>query len=188
MRAFDLARSAVNLAAFAIAQGLTVTLDFAIGPNGNPSYLIAGNPALAPFCTAYDISSATDVSTMIDIVMANIDVARVLNDLISAISTPHVSPINCGRAMDGIKHIISGSTRDDKKSWKMMRDALHIEEQYIRYIMTHSTDPRHGRPTHVPASVTEEVCRRSWIIMDRFLEYKKRGSLPLPVAQFPLLK
>jgi hypothetical protein len=137
MRALDLARAAVNLAEFAIGQGLSVTLDFAIGENGNSSYLIAGNPSLASLCTSYKL---TDVSAMMDITLG-----RALNDLILAISTPHVSPINCGRAIDGIKHITSGNSRDDKKAWKMMRDTLQIDEQYIRFIMTHSTDPRHRR-------------------------------------------
>jgi hypothetical protein len=49
------------------------------------------------------------------------------------------------------------------------------------------TGPRHGDPAHIPAITTTEITRRSWKIMNRFFEYKKRDNGPLPLAEFPLL-
>jgi hypothetical protein len=166
---------------------VTVSFDFVIGEDGTPQYLVPNDLPLASLCTAYHIEIAEEVSKMYEIIVGDVDLSRALNELILSISTPHVSPLNCGRAMDGIKHIISGNIRDDKKAWKMMRDALQIDEPYIRFIMTNSTDPRHGRPGHITPDVTNEICRRSWIIMNRFLEYKKRNAMPLPIGDFPLL-
>jgi hypothetical protein len=183
IRAFDLARANINLVAFATGQGLTVEFEYILDARGMPSYLVPNNLPMAQHCKSYQLSNPNSFDEMYNIVVGEPDLARSLNDLIQAITTPHVSPISCGRAMDAI----SGNIRDDKKAWKMMRDALNIDEQYIRLVTATSADPRHGRPGHVPPHVTDEVCNRAWMIMHRFLEYRKRGSKPLPITAFPLL-
>jgi hypothetical protein len=125
---------------------------------------------------------------MYSIIVGIPDVARCLNDLIQSITTPHVSPVNCGRAIDGIKHLISGNIRDEKKAWKMMREVLNVHENYLKFISSTSTDPRHGRPGHMPPNITDDIVTRSLKIMDRFLEYEKGGDRPLSLTRFPLLK
>ncbi len=74
-----------------------------------------------------------------------------------------------------------------KLGWTKMQDYLNIGRSYREFIMTASTEPRHGDRSDVPAHISQQVVERSWVIMNRFLEYKKRGDKPLPIAEFPLL-
>ena len=68
-----------------------------------------------------------------------------------------------------------------------MRQNLRIEEAYLKFISTHATGPRHGDRVHIPPDITRELAMRSWVVMNRFLEFKKRGGAPLPASEFPML-
>jgi hypothetical protein len=62
-----------------------------------------------------------------------------------------------------------------------MRTALNVTKPYIESITHHADwsvrNEDEGRKT------TE----RAWVLMNRFLEYRKRGNQPLPLSDFPLL-
>ena len=62
-----------------------------------------------------------------------------------------------------------------------------LSEQYLRSITDYGIAPRHGDHQFVATDQVRVIACRSWIVMNRFLEYKKRGSQPLPLAEFPLL-
>lgn len=111
-----------------------------------------------------------------------------LNDLIAAISLPHVSTVNCARAIEGLRHLIASTGSSDKQAWEQMRQALQIDKAYLKLITDSSAASRHGNRVHVPGSVTTEITRRSWIIMNRYFEYRKRGNRVLSLTDFPLLK
>jgi hypothetical protein len=99
------------------------------------------------------------------------------NDLISAITLPHEAPVNCGRVMDRIKHLITPASRNEKVAWQAMRTALGVDEAYLKYITDWSAAPRHGRPDHVPAAITQEVTIRAWTVMNRYIEYRRAGGV-----------
>jgi hypothetical protein len=189
-RAFDLARASVNLVGFAHGFGLSVILEMFIAPDGSPSELAAIDPSLPPLCTAYSLEPArlADFNTVFNTVLTTPDLFMALEDLIHSITLPHVSPVNCARAMDRLKHLIASPGSLDKDAWRQMRDTLQIDEPYLRYITDVSKGPRHGRPGHTPGNQTTEVTRRSWTIMNRYFEYVKGGKQPLDAAAFPLLK
>jgi hypothetical protein len=90
--------------------------------------------------------------------------------------------------MDRLKHLIARPDSADKDAWQQMRDALQIDEPYLKYITNVSKGPRHGRPGHTVGSQTTEVTRRSWAVMNRYFEYVKHCNRTLDPAVFPLLK
>jgi hypothetical protein len=69
-----------------------------------------------------------------------------------------------------------------------MHKALNITRDYQQYITDQSKGPRHGDPQFVEGTITREVSMRTWSIMNRFLEYRKRGNQPLMGPDFPLLE
>jgi len=73
------------------------------------------------------------------------------------------------------------------EQWAKMRSALNLTEEYLKYITDLSKGPRHGERTRIEGESTTEITRRSWIIMNRFIEYRKRGNQDLPTSDFPLL-
>ena len=99
----------------------------------------------------------------------------------------HVAPVNCARAMDRIKHLIASPGSTDAQAWRQMREALHIDEDYLKFITEASKGPRHGRPGHTPGIETTEATRRAWSVMNRYFEFVKRGRTPLATHQFNIL-
>lgn len=185
MRALDICRASVDLASFAMGYGLTVVVETFVDPTGSKSAVFPKDESLAPLCTAFTLTNGFDaIHTM---VLGDWRLFSVLNDLIEAITLPHVSLVNCARAVERLRHLIASPGSNDKNAWKQMRDALRVDEAYLKFITDHSTDPRHGRPVYVPGNVTTEVTHRAWTIMNRYFEYRKNGSNPLLANDFPLL-
>jgi hypothetical protein len=185
MRALDLCRASLNVVSFATGWGLTAFLDSLIDPTGKLSPLLCRDDSIPPLCTAFTLTAGFDeIHAM---VLQSPTLFMALNDLILAITLPHVSSVNCARAIERLKHLIAAEGVEGSEAWQQMRNALRIDEPYLKFITTHSVGPRHGSPDHVPGSVTSEVTRRAWTIRNRYFEYRKRGSTRLPVAEFPLL-
>jgi hypothetical protein len=187
-RALDLARASANLAAFAGGLGMIVTLDTLIDPEGRPSALIFTAPALPPLCTAFGLGpdKGGDFDVVFRMVLAEAPLFMALNDLIATITLPHCSLVNCGRVVESIRRMIS-PTLEGAAAWRAMHQALNISRPYQEWISKQSTGPRHGDPAFTPGTTTTEVTRRTWGIMNRFFEYRKRGNKPLTAPDFPEL-
>ena len=185
-RASDLISASANLAAFATGYGLIVTLDTFIDATGTPSQVILYDPSLPPLCTAYGLGDARqgDFAAVFNIVLTEPSLFRAINNLIAAITFPHCSTVNCGRVVDSIRRMIS-PTLDGAAAWQAMHHALNVSRPYQEWISKQSTGPRHADPAFVPGTVTTEVARRTWVIMNRFFEYRKRGSQSLTAPEFP---
>jgi hypothetical protein len=190
-RATDLSRVAVNVVAFASGHGLTVVLETFIDPRGMPSIIFPTDPRMTALCTAYslDPSRLADLGAVYSLILTEPPLFRALNDLIESISVPHVAPVNCGRVVDGIRRMITPPTSSltTAQAWQAMHNALNVSRVYLEWISNQSTGPRHGDPTFVPGNVTMDVTLRTWTIMNRFLEYRKRSNTPLAAPEFPLL-
>jgi len=124
---------------------------------------------------------------MWDLVVADPALFQALDDLIVSITLPHHSPVNCARAVEGLRHLIAAPGASASQAWEQMRDALRLDRTFLQLITDTSTAPRHGNRAYIPGATTTETVRRSWIVMDRFLAYRKRGNTPRPVAEFPVL-
>ena len=168
-RAFDLTRASVNLVGFAHGLGMTVLFEILIGPDGSVTELAPIEQQLPPLCTAYslDPSRSADFNAVFNAVLTSPDLFFALEELIGAITLPHVAAVNCARAMDRLKHLIASPDSSDKDAWKQMRDALQIDEQYLRLVTDVSKGPRHGRPGHTMGKLTTETTLRSWAAMNR---------------------
>ncbi|MBR8303469.1 hypothetical protein KDW49_22430 [Burkholderia dolosa] len=184
-RALDICRAQVDVVAFSQGIGLTVIFDTFTDPDGRITSIAHANPELATLCTAYSLEHRFDEVCRAVIEQPLLFMA--LRELITAISLPHVSLVECARAMDRLKNLIAAPGSSPRSAWSQLRDVLHIDEAYLKYITDASADPRHGQPGHTPAAVTMEVTRRAWTIMNRYLEYVLQGAVPLDPDRFPTL-
>lgn len=191
-RAFDLARACVNIAAFGTGYGLYLIFEQFVLPNGRVTQLMFTSPSnLATECTAFKLNTVTTeekkvMEQVLGLVMREPALFMLLNDLIQCISVPHVAAVNCGRVIDGLRKLIAPG--DPKAGWPLFRGAMQVDENYIKFVSEHSKDPRHGGHVRIDGPTIMEVCKRTWIVMNRFIEYRKRENQPLSLLDFPLLK
>ncbi len=190
-RAFDLARACVNVAAFGTGFGIFVFFDKFVGPSGIPSDLLFTNPRLVGECTAFKMNPVTmdekrDLEKVLAIVMMEPGLFMALNDLIQGVSVPHMTPANCGRVVDALRKLVTPGI-EPKQGWPIFQQVVQADEPYLTFISEHSKKPRHGEHVRIDGPTTTEIARRTWIIMNRFLEFRKRGNQPLPPAEFPML-
>jgi hypothetical protein len=190
MRAWDLSRAAVDIYCYTRGVGLTVYIDTYVKPNGEESSVLPQMPGLAAYCTAFDIVPGNTGNNNFDsfyrMVVSEPALFMAINDLIVSITLPHHASVNCARAIEGIRVLMVPPGIDRRQGWPLMRQNLNLEQAYVEFVTDVSTAPRHGDRTHIPGPTVIETTTRSWIIMNRFLEFRKRGS-PLPIAEFPLL-
>lgn len=189
MRAWDLARAAVDLCSFKVGWGLSVTIDTLVKPDGTESTILPKMETLAPYSTAVDSSDpkVNNLDICYRLVVKEPALFMALNDLIVSISLPHHAAVNCARVIEGLRKLIAPE-KDRSKAWPIMRASLNIEQTYLTYVTDLSTAPRHGDREWIPGPTVIEATKRAWIVMNRFLEFRKRGNQPLPLAEFPLLK
>lgn len=192
MRALDLARASVDLVAFAGGYGATVFLDTIITPEGSSSAIFPESPEVRGLCTAFTINSQAGnqdsrLGDVFRIVFSEPALFMALNDLISGITLPHHAPVNCARAIESLRNLIAPPGTSRKDAWDLLRENLRVEKDYLEYITGHSTGPRHGDRSHIPGTRVTEITRRAWVVMNRFLEFRKRLNEPLPTSEFPLL-
>jgi hypothetical protein len=191
-RSFELARACVNVAAFGTGYGLYLIFEQFIRPDGVVTQLLFTSPPdFVAECTAFKLPSATaqEKQTMEQVLAIAMDPAlsMLLNDLIQCLSVPNIAPVNCGRVLDGLRKLVVPGMNDPKAEWPIFRAAMRVDENYTQFVSEHSKNPRHGQHMRIDGPTTIEIHRRAWVIMNRFLEYRKRGSQPLPATEFPLL-
>jgi len=188
---FDLARATVHLFTFASGISLSVVFDEIIRPDGTKTAFIAQDLSLARLCTAYSTYLPTagnwGLSDVANVVFTDPVVFGALDDLVGAISHHHVTVINCARAVEALRNVMALPGASRIEAWEQFRTKLNIDRGYLQLIVETSTDGRHGRGTFIPGATTTEITRRSWVIMNRFLEFRKSGNQPLTAPAFPLL-
>jgi hypothetical protein len=109
-----------------------------------------------------------------------------LDDVISALINNHMAQANCGRAIERLRNIIS-PTAKGPAGWRAMQTALNISQDFLESISKDSTANRHGDAAAVPGPIVSLTIERTWQVMNRFIEYKKRGNSQLKEPEFPLL-
>jgi hypothetical protein len=191
-RSYDLAKTAVNLACFAIGEGLICVLEFAILPDGTPSILRLTDPRLGQYCNSYKLGDPdpanqktfNDVAVMI---ATDWEFFLTLNDLVESITTPQIAAINCGRVIDSIRRQIA-PTLSANAAWQEMHKALNISRSYQEFISDKSKGPRHGDRKFISGADLAEITKRTWTVMDRYIEYRLRNKKSLTEPKFPLLQ
>jgi hypothetical protein len=187
--AFRFAIAQANLLSFASGVGFSFVLETVLDENGMPNVFVPHDSSLGPLCTVYALApNDSNLAIIQDIVMKDSALRTAINDLIECIRAPDVAFVNCGRVVDSIRRMITPSeTTSLKMAWKAMQHALNISQGYQEFISKNSTSPRHGGQISVPVEVQREVAQRAWRIMNRFLEFRKRGNIPLIAPEFPML-
>jgi hypothetical protein len=187
-RGSDLARATANMVAFDTGYGLVVMLDTFIDPSGVA--LPAHRQEMIPvsFRTAFSLDPArhAEFEQAFRIVLSEPSVFIALDDLIKAITSTHTQLADCGRVIDRIRRMIA-PTLDGGPAWREMHQALNIAQPYQAWVSKQSTGSRHGDVAFVPPAVCTVAIQRTWAILNRFLEYRKRGNKPLTAPDFPQL-
>jgi hypothetical protein len=186
IKALDLAKAAVDTTAFMTGHGLTVILENWVDSKGVTAEILLTDPQLSSLATVF--TRPNGLNEVIQLVMTDPPLFHALNDLILSITVPHHSATNCARVAESIRHMIAGQGAPPKAAWPVMRQTLNVDENYLTLITGISLGPRHGHRVRVDGTATTEVVKRTWVIMNRFLEYRIRGNKQLDPVDFPLLK
>jgi hypothetical protein len=181
----EVARTALDVVCFLEGAGLTLYLDRYMSPDGKEELLVPGDPRLQSLISLMNIN----MPIMCSLLAADHQLSRPLSDLVNAITWPHAAPINCARAIEGLRrHNNPQEGKDDRgKSWGLLQEALNISKPYREFVTDLSTNPRHGDSSFTPPDSQEEAILRSWTIMDRYFQYLLRGKKPLADFGLPLL-
>ena len=188
--ALAFARCCVDMASFATGLGCMLVIDGVQKPDGRVEALLFTHPYLADKCTAYRMAGTTEgdkqnFSEMINLIARDPALFLALNDLVSSLTNTDLAAINCGRVLDGLRKIVAPSL-DAKNGWPVLRMIVNADEKYMQWVSDLSTNPRHGDRSWIGSAIVEAVTR-TWIVFNRFLEYRKRGNQSLPLGDFPML-
>lgn len=189
-RALDFVRVSVDLVAFATGNGLSVLLETVFMPDGTPMPIVPQDHHFAALCTAYKVNEPNSNFIQVhSLVATEPPLFMALNDLISAIILPHYGPVVAARAVETIRVLLAPAGTDAKKSWPYVHEKLRLTKNYLDIITHQSKGPRHGDRTFIPPNIVRDVVDRAWVVVNRYLEFRKRGGInPLPAAEFPLLQ
>jgi hypothetical protein len=104
-------------------------------------------------------------------------VRMALADLRSAIREPLDTCVNCYRAVESIRQEYLEGNPDKgtarKNSWKMLRDAVGVDEAELRWLEDRATPRRHGNPMDVTHAERERALRLAWrVVEEHCLNYK----------------
>jgi hypothetical protein len=178
--AFLTVRGALDAYSFVHGASLTLTLNECTHPDGQKMPLLFIEPDLADICTV-------SVRDIFDLSRSERGILKHLHDLGETISNPLDSEVNCARAVDGFARLLLPGKSKEAPRWRKLQDSLNLTEDYVKFVSALSAGPRHG--TIEPQSLNDiiETRRRAWAIANRFLEFRKRGSVKLSQPEFPKL-
>ena len=184
-RASHLAASFLDLLSFAVGISLTLSLDTLLLPDNRVVPLVNAPMGLRILCTSFDLTSDSyfDVLTML---LADPKLATALNDLIAGVGSHRQAQINCARAIEGLRALMSPGETSRARAWEVFRQNLRVDERYISLILTASTQARHGHFQDSGPAITA-VVERSWVLMDRYFAFARGGYKPLSEQAFPVL-
>jgi hypothetical protein len=189
IRAFQYVRGIVDCLAFSWGLGLTVMFDSLVDPMGENRHVEFANPNLSALATTFPLSSSSSPHVFLEmyqVVLNDPELFLAMNDLILAISVPGHVAVSCARAVEGLRAMIIPSDETRLRAWEIFRHVLNIERSYIDYITTASVSGRHGSKYNIPQD-NGIILERSWVIMNRFLAFRKGNNMPLPIDRYPLL-
>lgn len=191
MHAYHLSSVAVDSFAFSSGLGVTAFLEFFIDVDGRETNLAPHSEEILGLCTAFDLSPSyrgpNDIRAMYSLVAKDRLLLLALNDLIVPISRFDLAVVNCARAMEALRTSMTPEGMDRSQGWPFMHANLNITKKYLSAITDRSRGPRHGDRRAPQPGEQADVLKRSWTVMNRFLEYRKRGSAQLPEAEFQIL-
>jgi hypothetical protein len=170
----------IDAIAFKNGVGLRLLIDHCKLPDQAPRPLKSGSPAFAPLCPFTE-------SEVIKFVEGERRLLKPLNDLVQTLFNPLDSFVNCQRAIEGLARLISSDEENRQKRWVNLRENLNLSREYVQPISDQSTAYRHGYTGPISMVDVGMTHTKAWIITARFLEFRKRGNVKLPLSEFPVL-
>lgn len=191
-RALDYCNLAVDLFTFATGLSFTVILDSCVLPDGTENSIHLTADDVGKLVSAIQRDAEGRLHGHADAFRRLFEQPQAvfaLHDLTQCLSHPDLTAINVGRMLDGLRKLIIGSSVADDQAWAKFRDTLRVDRAYISLITEQSKEPRHGYRLDLAEPERAVLLNRGWTLMNRFIEYRKRGSSsPLPISEFPILK
>jgi hypothetical protein len=177
----DLCRSMMDVATLREGVAYQCVLSEVRHPDGSETAIIFADRKLAAAATSISAAAFDDV---LELAIADIQVARLMSDAAVMLSWPHYSPIAAGRIVDGLVRQLTGGRTAGH--WATLRSILRVDRAYVQFITDLATPPRHGDRLYVPGPDNSRLARRTWILLDRFVAYRLHG--PLDPTAFPMLQ
>jgi hypothetical protein len=193
-RAMHLTQAAVDLAGFVSGAGFQIIFEEAAIDDQPRGWIEHRQPNLAALCSvisthAVDKFKTAGDASFNDVFFALCDSPELLfalHDLNLALTHKVQQPTHCARTIEGLRNYF-GAEEKTKVAWERMRENLNLTQPYIQFITDQSRGPRHGSLLDVSSADSRTTLERTWIIVNRFLEFRKRGDKKLPLTEFPLL-
>lgn len=185
MRASELCQSMVDVWGLRRGLKLFAILDRWIDPDGVETALVYGDQPLGALMTVMVDDAVVD--EILEIALDDLPLRHAITDLMSMLWWPSYAPIACGRVVDSIRRMISPPDTPDGTAWKAMREALNLDEAYLKFVTDTSRGPRHGHRVEVSGEDNREISIRAWTVMNRYLAFIRNDRQPLSTKEFPLL-
>ena len=192
-RAGDLIRIFTNAVSFSMAIGLTITFDSCQAPDGRTGPVQHITNSLIGICSAFTFppknsSQNAEFHKVLNAMVTEPNLAASMTDLSETLVHWHHTPTNCGRVLDSLRKAVAPAVKPIK-GWAILQAIVNADDAYMKFVSDKSTDPRHGdRTAGTSAQDVIEIMRRTWEVTNRFIEYRKRGSQPLSLNEFPMLR
>jgi hypothetical protein len=186
-RVRDIADASIDLVAFKLGTILSVSFEKVTNSDGATTSIAITEPSLSAECTSYQFTTdSTDFAEVLKAVIGDPAISVVLRDLIDAVARPHRSIANCGRAIEAAMQLVSPAGTSRLNGMINFYTYLNLSPDFVKLI-TEAARSSSDAPTEIADDVRKEITRRSWAVVNRLLEFRKRGSERLPTSEFPTL-
>jgi len=167
----DFTRAILHLISFSLADALDVFFD-EVEANGAKLKLLRADPRLQKLCTAFKPDN-NKFSAAMRIVMKEPNLFLALSDVISVLRDGTVDVSACYRAIERLRNILSpDESKQSKEPLRKLRDTLKLSKEFIEYIAKNTNGYRHGKLKPLTPEIRSEILRRTWIILNGFIEYR----------------
>lgn len=185
-RARHYAQCVMNTFSFANGIPFSAVLDECIDHRGVNMIIETHTPGVENLCTAYKINDAS-FGAAFNLISGDVSLSMAFDDLLGAARDTLLATVNCARMLDALRKMVAGPETRESDQWEKLRKTLNLTREYVQPLTDNSIEPRHGVRTGQSSEIVQEVIKRSWTIMNRFLEYRMLKGAPLPLDRFPIL-
>ena len=185
LRAYDTSQAIVDVVSFALGSPHIVHFHTIQFPDEQPKNLTRITHDLIPLVTSFALDTE-NLKDVLMIVLTERNLLHAMRDMIDGLMSPRKIVPHCAKAVETLRNLLAPNLKPEQ-AWGTLQNTLRADKPYIKKITDESRAPRHGDHQLIVRERSLEVAKRTWILMDRYLQFRKRGSQPLPAAEFPLL-
>jgi len=178
-------RIATDLVGYLIGGSFDVDMISATSNAGSSVVFGIKVPALE---VARGAQTTSIESELLNAVAQEIPARLVLADFREAIRNPAGTGFFCYRAVEAVMQSMKAHPdKRDAVASKTLRDRLQIDRAFIAEIKKYADYPRHGKVSSINDADRAKVFRMTDQIIRRYLEFLRRGKIPLSASEFPSL-